>query len=85
MRMMLTANLSVQDRMANGTQGRLLQWQPDRDADDKKALLASHPELQARFLRETALKKSFLADIDFIDVTTRSEIEFRAGGASHAC
>ena len=84
--MMLTANLSVQDRMANGTQGRLLQWQPDRDADDKKALLASHPELQARFLRETALKKStFLADIDFIDVTTRSEIEFRAGGASHAC
>ena len=58
-----------------GTQGRLLQWQPDRDVSDKKALLASHPDLQARFLRESALRKeSLLADIDFLDVTIRSEI-----------
>ena len=111
---MLTANLAVQDRMANGTvlvnecaemncilpcviynycnvvcstgtQGRLLQWQPDRDVADKrdqKALLASHPDLQARFLRESALRKeSLLADIDFLDVTIRSEIMPSVQGA----
>ena len=65
-----------------GTQGRLLQWQPDRDAADKKALLASHPDLQARFLRESALRKeSLLADIDFLDVTIRSEIMPSVQGA----
>ena len=79
---MLTANLAVQDRMANGTQGRLLQWQPDRDVRDKKALLASHPDLQARFLRDSALRKeSLLADIDFLDVTIRSEIMPSVQGA----
>ena len=42
---------------------------------DKKAVLASHPDLQARFLREASLRKeSFLADVDFIDCTIRSEI-----------
>ena len=57
-------------------------WHPDREPTDKKVLLASHPELQARFLRESALKKStFLADIDFIDVTTRSEIMNSVQGA----
>ena len=65
-----------------GTQGRLLQWQPDRDVADKKALLASHPDLQARFLRESALRKeSLLADIDFLDVTIRSEIMPSVQGA----
>ena len=65
-----------------GTQGRLLQWQPDRDVSDKKALLASHPDLQARFLRESALRKeSLLADIDFLDVTIRSEIMPSVQGA----
>jgi hypothetical protein len=57
------------------TQGRLLQWQPEKDTVDKKALLASHPDLQARFLRENSLRKeALLADIDFLDVTIRSEI-----------
>ena len=57
-------------------------WHPDREPTDKKVLLASHPELQARFLRESALRKStFLADIDFIDVTTRSEIMNSVQGA----
>ena len=66
----------------SGTQGRLLQWQPDRDVGDKKALLASHPDLQARFLRESALRKeSLLADIDFLDVTIRSEIMPSVQGA----
>ena len=64
---------------STGTQGRLLQWQPDRDVADKKALLASHPDLQARFLREGALRKeSLLADIDF---ATDNTIETDANGA----
>ena len=67
---------------STGTQGRLLQWQPDRDVADRKALLASHPDLQARFLRESALRKeSLLADIDFLDVTIRSEIMPSVQGA----
>ena len=66
-----------------GTQGRLLQWSPDMDASEKKkALLASDPDLQARFLRESALRKpSFLADIDFLDCTIRSEIMTSVQGA----
>ena len=52
------------------------------DASEKKALLASHPDLQARFLRESALRKpSFLADIDFLDCTIRSEIMTSVQGA----
>ena len=44
--------------------------------------MASHPDLQARFLRENSLKKeAFLADIDFLDVTIRSEIMPSVQGA----
>lgn len=51
-------------------------------SEKKKALLASHPDLQARFLRESALRKpSFLADIDFLDCTIRSEIMTSVQGA----
>jgi hypothetical protein len=56
---------------SHGTQGRLLSWEPDRAVTDKKAVLASHPELQARFLRESALRKeTFLADVDGCRTTT---------------
>ena len=41
MRCMLTSNLAVENRFANGTQGRVLQWQPEKT--EKKAFLASHP------------------------------------------
>jgi hypothetical protein len=44
--------------------------------------IASHPDLQARFLRESALRKpSFLADIDLLDCTIRSEIMTSVQGA----
>ena len=72
MRCMLTSNVSVENRFANGSQGRLLQWQPEKT--EKKAFLASHPDLQARFLKEGSMKKqTFLADVDFIDCSIRPE------------
>ena len=72
MRCMLTSNVSVENMFANGSQGRLLQWQPEKT--EKKAFLASHPDLQARFLKEGSMKKqTFLADVDFIDCSIRPE------------
>ena len=60
--------------LANGTQGRLISWSPEKPDKDKKALLASHPDLTARFVKEASVSKSELvADIDFIDVATRQE------------
>ena len=96
MRCMLTSNLAVDQRFANGTadsfvcsnvynvlsregererrntkraeraplrafrtQGRLLHWSPaDPDVEQsKKAVPASHPNISARFVKETALHK----------------------------
>ena len=53
MRCMLSANLAVDQRFANGTQGRLLHWSPEVDV--KKAVPASHPDLGARFVKESAV------------------------------
>ena len=73
MRVMLVSNLDVKQRFANGTQGRLLSWFPDK-LPHKKAISASCPELTARFMKESALeKKQMLADIDFIDCNVRQE------------
>ena len=51
MRVMLVANVAVDMRFANGTQGRLLHWFPDSVARGK-ALSAGHPELLMRFAKE---------------------------------
>ena len=73
MRVMLVANLAVDQRFANGTQGRLLYWHPAH-VDGKKGLPASHPELLARFAKESAMsKREMFPDIDHMDVTARSE------------
>ena len=73
MRVMLVSNLAVDQRFANGTQGRLLYWYPS-SVLDKKALPASHPELLARFAKESAMhKREMFPDIDHIDVTARQE------------
>ena len=56
---MIVSNLAVENRFANGTQGRLMSWYPAKIASNK-AVLASHPELVARFVKETALTKSEL-------------------------
>ena len=73
MRVMLVSNLAVDQRFANGTQGRLLYWHPASVAS-KKALPASHPELLARFAKEAAIhKREMYPDIDHMDVTARQE------------
>ena len=73
MRTMLTSNLAVDQRFANGMQGRLLHWHPASVAS-KKAIPASHPELLARFAKESALSKTeLLADLDHMDITARQE------------
>ena len=72
-RVMLIANLAVDMRFANGTQGRVLYFSPSR-TDNKKALPSSHPGLMARFVKESSMKKTeWLPDIDFMDVHVRSE------------
>ena len=74
MRVMLVSNLDVQQRFANGTQGRLLYWFPDKLPQKRKAISASCPDLTARFMKETSMTKTeMLADIDFVDVTARQE------------
>ena len=69
---MLTTNLDVEARFANGTQGRLLCWHPCGEQGEKrrKVVPASHPDLSCRFLKETSKNKSsLLADVDHIDAT----------------
>ena len=64
MRCMLVSNLALDQRFANGTQGRLLCWFPEK-AESRKALQSSYPELFARFVKESSLRKpELLADID---------------------
>ena len=71
---MLVSNLDVQQRFANGTQGRLLYWYPDRLPEKRKCVSASCPDLTARFMKETSMTKTeMLADIDFVDVNARME------------
>ncbi len=70
---MLVSNLAVEQRFANGTQGRLMYWNPP-SSEKGKALYSSHPELLARFVKESALqKREMFPDIDHIDVTARQE------------
>ena len=56
MRTMLVSNLAVQERFANGTQGRLMFWHPTT-CTKRKAIYSSRPELLARFVKDSALQK----------------------------
>ena len=60
MRVMLNANLAVEQRFANGTQGRLLHWHPAQTGGKGKALPAYSPELTARFCKESSLTKQIM-------------------------
>ena len=74
MRCMLVSNLAVDQRFANGTQGRIMYWHPAEVMQKRKALPASHPELMARFVKEASLTKTeLLADLDHMDITARQE------------
>ena len=71
---MLTSNFAVDNRFANGTQGRLLYWSPSH-VESKKALPSTDGRLMARFVKESSLKSrsQLLPDIDFMDVQPRAE------------
>ena len=56
MRTMLVSNLAVQERFANGTQGRLMFWHPET-CTKGKTLYSSNPELLVRFVKDSALNK----------------------------
>lgn len=75
MRCMLTSNLAVDQRFANGTQGRLLHFSPADVEGSKQAVPASHPEIMARFVKESSVQKrgQLLPDIDMMDILVRQE------------
>ncbi len=74
MRAMLTANVAVDQKFANGSQGRLIFWHPASTDSRRKALPASHPELGARFVKESSLGHAqLLPEADFMDITPRAE------------
>ena len=47
MRAMLTANVAVDQRFANGTQGRIMMFHPTKTKDKYSALPSSHKDLMA--------------------------------------
>ena len=54
--------------------GRVISWSPEKPENDKKALLASHPDLTVRFVKEASItKRELVADKDFMDVGPRQE------------
>jgi hypothetical protein len=70
---MLIANLAVDQRFANGTQGRLLSWTP-ASVETGRALSAGHPERHARFAKESSMSlPSLLPEVDFLDLNVRQE------------
>ena len=74
MRVMLISNIAVDERFANGTQGRLLHWHPGATESKRRALPAYCGELLARFCKETSLSKvEMIPDMDFMDLGARQE------------
>ena len=50
--------------------------------EKKKAISAAFPELSCRFAKETSMSKTeMLSDIDFLDITVRSETLSNVPGA----
>ena len=67
------SNVAVDQRFANGTQGRLLSWTP-ASVESSKALSAGHPELTARFAKESAIERqSMVPEVHFMDLVVRQE------------
>ena len=74
MRCMLIANLAVDQRFANGTTGRVLQWHPGSTENKRRAIPAYNPDLLARFCKESALSAAhMLPEMHFMDVGARQE------------
>ena len=60
LKVMMIQNIAVDQRFANGTQGRLLHWHPTETESKRKALPAYSQDLLVRFCKESALSKSEL-------------------------
>ena len=59
-KVMMIQNIAVDQRFANGTQGRLLHWHPSATQSRGKALPAYCQDLLGRFCKESALSKKEL-------------------------
>lgn len=74
MRCMLVSNLAVDNRFANGTQGRVLYWSPDISSAQRKAVMSSRPDVFVRFAKESSMQKAeMVADLDHMDICARQE------------
>ncbi len=74
MRAMITSNVAVDCRFANGTQGRVMMWHPEAPNEKKKQLPASFHNLHVRVAKETSLnKQELLPDVDQMDIHARQE------------
>ena len=74
MRVMLISNIAVNERFANGTQGRLLHWHPGAMESKRSALPSYSSDLLARFCKESSLSKiEMVHDLDFMDLGARQE------------
>ena len=74
MRAIPVANRAMENRFADGTQGRLLHWHPAGTTDARSPIVASHPELLIRFVKEQALKRAeLLPGADCMDLGARQE------------
>ena len=60
LKVMMIQNIAVDQRFANGTQGRLLHWHPTATESKRKALPAYCQDLLVRFCKESALSKTEL-------------------------
>ena len=59
-KVMMIQNIAVDQRFANGTQGRLLHWHPTATQSIRKALPAYSQDLLGRFCKESSLSKTEL-------------------------
>jgi hypothetical protein len=72
MRVMLNGNIAVQERFANGTLGRLVNWEPE--AMPKGRVPASYRDLSATFVKEGSMRHSELFPrLDFMEINVRHE------------
>ena len=72
-------NIAVDQRFANGTQGRLLHWHPAETESKRKALPAYCQDLLVRFCKESALSKTELMPGDFFFYIRVSNIMLERG------
>ena len=80
MRVMLLANIDVDQHFANGTQGRAIFWTPG-SSGGRAPLRATHGEISLRIAKESSRKKPDMTyGFDYIDVKPRRETIVSARG-----